>query len=296
MSIDVKVGHLNVHQPASDSVRRYNIDELFKRVLPGGVATLNEIGKSADHRYIAGKSRGIGYYLSGELGIVWDAARFEKVTTYKYRIQLGGHIGADGVKGGDDRRVGPSRWLIIAVLRDRASGIVFQVVCTHLMARADTAHKWRRPLRAASIKLAGLRINNIAKTYPNGVFNGDMNYIAPRIDWPYLAEIELPSPATYGKRLRYDRGYVFGAVKLKGKVDTFNARSDHKGIVYTVTIGDGPTVGAPATGTIVKGHVTPVAKNRPPVKHPWASKSAKWKRRYPKLWRRILAWRKANKN
>src|SRR4051794_18733885 len=101
MSIDVRVSHINVHQPATDITRRFNIDGVVALVKNGGVGTLNEIGKAADHNYIASlTSQGVGSYVYGELGILWDAERFDKVAADKYQIMTGGHVGADGRAGG----------------------------------------------------------------------------------------------------------------------------------------------------------------------------------------------------
>lgn len=305
MSTDVRVAHINVHQPANDATRRYNIDGVVNYVLAGGVGTLNEIGKPADHAYIASlRDKGVNSYVYGELGVLWNTQRFARVSATQYRIMVGGHVGADGGPGGDSRRVGPSRFVVVVVLQERSTGIKFQVCVTHLVAKADTSAKWRQGIRAASIRVAGLRISALNKQYPNGLLNGDMNFAGPRLDFPYLAEIQLPLLRTMGG-MHYDRGFVWGETKLVGSMETFTRRSDHLGFVYTVRIGDGVSVDVPPVSNVGTGRVVvkPVPKPKPapkhfpgaPVKHPWASKSRSWKRRHGRLWRKIVIWRKHHK-
>lgn len=300
MSIDVRVSHINVHQPASDAIRKYNIDGVVKLVKDyRGVGTLNEFGKSVDHKYLA-SINGIGSYIYGELAVLWDESRFERVLATRYLIMRGGHVGADGKPGGDDRRVGPSRWLLLVVLRDKATGITFQVNTTHLVARADTVAKWRRGIRAASIKLTGLFISKINNRYPNGVLNGDMNFVGPLLDFPYLSETQLPTLSTFGN-MHYDRSFVWGEVKLTRPARTFKRLSDHLGFTFVMTIGSGSTPNVPpishtGTGSVKPkpskpGHVFPGA----PVAHPWAPRNRRWRRLHPIVWRRILRWRKNHK-
>lgn len=292
MSIDVRVSHINVHQPATDAVRRYNIDGVVGIVrATQGVGTFNEIGKAPDHRYIASlKPHGIGSYVYGENGIVWDARRFDVLLRAKYRIMVGGHVGADGKPGGDSRRVGPSRYVLIVVLRDRKTGYTAQFATTHLVAKADTSAKWRRGIRAASIALAGLRISRINRNYPNGVLNGDMNFTGPRLNFPHLAETQLPLLRTMGNQ-HYDRGFVWGNVRLIGKVSTFRRKSDHLGFTYTVRIGDGPTPNVPPVSHTGDG-VKPGPKQRALLVRIWRHRTRRWKRRHPRLWRRIVQLRR----
>lgn len=291
MSIDVNVAFINVHQPATWDKRKYNINGVVALIRNNGVGALNEFGKSTDHQYLQSlKSQGIYSHIHGELALLWDARRFDLVEKHTYRIMVGGHVGADGTRAGpDNRRVGPSRFLIVVVLRDRKTGEVFVAGTTHLVARADTAHKWRRGIRWASVKVSGLRLAQLAKKYPNGFLIGDMNWVGPRINWPYLNEVQLPLLRTHGNQ-KYDRAYKWGQAKLvPGTLKTFVRKSDHKGIKFTIRFGDGVPVDVPPVShTDGQGGIKPGPKIGRWER--WArSLSPRWKRQHPRRWRRIKA-------
>lgn len=307
MTIDVRVAHINVLKSTTAEKRHYNIDGVVEYVLTGGVGTLNEAQSDISYtRALAEKGR-VGVYHVNELAVLWDTRRYEAVYKNYFPIMQGGYVGADGTrKGPDNRRVGPNRYLLVVVLRDKSTGITFQAATTHLVAQADTKHKWRRAIRAASIRVAGLRIAALNVRYPNGFLNGDMNYRAASLDFPYVSETQFPTLVTYGTASRYDRAYGWGQVRLlPGTIRTFTRKSDHKGITYVVRIGAGIPV-PPPKPVIIKpspeperDFPSPGDSKAPwvlygaPVAHPWADRSVKWKKDNPRLWKKIVAWQNA---
>jgi hypothetical protein len=294
----------NVERPDNTADRRYSLRVAISK-MEGGAGVLNEI-HSADLAYLGAQAHhyGLSVYRYGTNAILWNRniARLEFRRTKM--LMRGGYVGADGVatprKGDDDRRVGPNRYMLQVGLYFPEINYRLQIDGTHLMAKKDTSAKWRRPLWEKSVQVGGDLIADALDTHPNAIIAGDLNSREYR-DWPTVPDLVIKTPSTHGASAHYDQIAAVGRLRVTN-VKRFKTRSDHWGIVCTVHLSNeySPLIKALEPKKVKKP--TPVTnwiKQGSPVKHPWAKRSALWKRRHPVLWRKILrfqaAWRRKNR-
>lgn len=201
------------------------------RVLDNGdIYTTGEGQK--DHAYLRGRP-GFDEYIQGELAIGWRRSKFEKIGSWHEQVTRGGKIGSG--RPGDHRRRGPSRLVAMVALRVKATGEVIIVATHHAIAKADTAHKWRRPLRDEGFADVADAVNWFAKKHPGAgvILTGDLNTRGRITIFKRAGLVEVPTKATFG-RLRYDRIYRKG---LSVKVLRYkNTPTDHAAIVSRVTL------------------------------------------------------------
>lgn len=282
-TVNVPLAYTNVRAPDPIDQRHATITATLDRVNAKGEGLAAFVEANLDQAYIraAAASRGMSTVGAGELAIVYDRTRYALARPPgNVRIMVGGHVGADGVatprKGDDDRRVGPSRWLLSVELTILGAAAEFGLDLWHPLAQVDTSNKWRRALWAASARIAGIQIAARRRLTPNRLLIGDTNRNIPRVDIPGLPEVEVPSPATMG-RARYDRAHRMGALTVAGnRLTAFSTHSDHKGLEGTLVVPTGPSSSAPVSTPTQPPAVRPAppkpAKLRRPVPFPWRAK------------------------
>lgn len=294
----------NLQSPDSYLLRRESMREALNH-MRGGCGVLNEIHGS-DIAYLGAQAslRGLAVYRYGSNAVLYTP-RLIKLDFKRAKLLMrGGYVGADGVatprKGDDDRRVGPNRYMLQAGLTIKSINFRFQLNGTHKMAKKDTTHKWRRPLWERAFAVGGDLIADALDTHPTAITSGDLNSRDYR-DWPGVPDVVIRTPATYGKGAHYDQVSATGRVRVTD-VTTFVTRSDHKGVKCLLHFSHAyaPLKAALEPKRVKKAVAVKAKKVKvnwlrrgAPVKHPWAGKSPEWKRRNPRLWRRIVAWRKA---
>lgn len=199
----------------------------------GDIFTLSEVIK--DHDFIA-SVKAVDSYVVGELGIGWDASRFEKVEARYRQVMRGGRRGALRRTRRDRRRRGPSRGVARVLLRDIETREWVLAFTHHAIAKGDTKHKWRRPLRRQGFLGVVREIKRAQAKYPDVpiILTGDLNTIRWRILVFARAGLrQVKTPATFG-RLRYDRIYVSKDVKVSG-IKRERTAGDHKALIATIT-------------------------------------------------------------
>lgn len=203
------------------------------RVLDNGdVYTTGENQK--DKAYLRARP-GFDEYVVGELAIGWERAKFAKIGSYHKTVMEGGRQGAANTPGRDNRRRGPSRLVAMVALRELATGETVIIATHHAIAKADTQHKWRRPLRDDGFREVASIINWFAARHPGAdvILTGDLNTRGRISIFKNAGLTEVVTPATFG-RLRYDRVYRKGASVTN--VRTKRTGTDHKAIVARVTL------------------------------------------------------------
>lgn len=216
------LAHINIESPDPAWQNKQTIHAALRR---GQVVCFNELKEAAAHAALKA-AKGFDCYIHGENAIAWDAQIFELVASGNHVVMHGGHVGADGLPGGADRRrVGPSRTVAWAVLRHKASGKLVIIATHHAVAKADTSQKWRRDLRDASFDEVGAVLHEVHhEHHAPMLLTGDMNTIGRiRID----GMREVKTPPTYG-HFRYDR--IFQLQAHVRDVRTFRTHSDHLGL------------------------------------------------------------------
>lgn len=237
------LGHANIQQTDNARDEAATVDELFDHA---DVITWNE---ARDAGTLIRNRPGWKAAVAGGLGISWKTDKFELVDHGSRVVMQGGHVGADGHRGGDDRRVGPSRLVLWVVLREKATGRLVLIATHHTVARADTVAKWRRGIRARGWGGVVVELVAARRKYPSAklILTGDFNTIGAITAFVSLGVREAKTPATHG-RARYDR--IFGAVS---NIRTLVTRSDHRALLATVTL----------TGAIDPAPVAPVLPAKP---------------------------------
>lgn len=226
--------HTNVEQPDPTAARHATI---HATAALADVFTLNECGK--DHAYVKALS-GFSDLTVGENSIGWRPEKFTRVDAGSRKVMRGGRLGRPGQRARrrrDRRRRGPNRYVLWVVLREKATGRDVIVATHHAIAKADTAHKWRRGLRRQGFRAVGRELLRAMRRNPSAalLITGDLN-TKGAVNFAGPSEVEVPTPKTYG-RLRYDRLFKAGPVSV-GKVGTFKTHSDHKGLRATITLLD----------------------------------------------------------
>lgn len=288
----------NLEQPDNMMHRRESMRAALDR-MKGGAGVLNEIhGDDVGYLAAEAKKRGLRVYRYLSNALLWSPEVFKLDFRRAKRLMTGGYLGADGTPAGpDNRRLGPSRYMLQAGFTVLAIGFRWQLNGTHLMAKKDTTHKWRRPLWEDSVEVGGDLIADAMDTHPNFTSAGDLNSREYR-DWPGVPDVVVKTPVTHGKSAHYDQVANGGRVRVS-HVQRFRTRSDHWGVVLWLHFSHEFTPLKPALEpkkvkarpTSTKVRVNWLARGAP-VKHPWAPRSARWKRRHPRLWRRIVAFRR----
>lgn len=197
------------------------------------VFTLSEVSK--DHAAIRALLE-FDDWTVGELSIAWRKDKFELVDKGQSQVMQGGRLGA-GFRRRDKRRRGPSRLVIWVVLREKSTGLLILVVTHHAIAKADTAHKWRRRLRAQGFRGVVREILRARRRHPGiaRVMTGDLNTMGRITAFARSGLRQVPTPATYG-RLKYDRIYKAGPVLVDG-VRRVQTAGDHKALTARVRLG-----------------------------------------------------------
>lgn len=293
----------NLHGPDPSATNRHKTILAFLKAADGGLGGFNEL-RTADRTFIRNEAaaRKMRIFIAGEDGMVWDPTKFSNGKARIKKIMTGGHVGADGVatakKGDDDRRVGPNRYGIYLPLRVIALGLDIEFDVTHTMARSFTKNKWRLPLFKRSIVSLGAGVQE-----EEGIMVGDMNSPA-YINLPGVADVPVPTPPSMG-RARYDQILKWGKHILVSSVRSVNTPSDHHMIVATVTFYRSAKSPQPPTTKPTSPHATKPTLPKPgnsgvswrkygsPVAHPWAKRSASWKKRHRTTWAKIVKWQAA---
>lgn len=194
-----------------------------------GIGVLNEINpKDAAYYRKYMRANGLTWFRRGQVAIVWDADLLQVHACGIRRIMKGGHVGPGG------KRVGPNRYMLKwkgHFVGDSKARLM--VLGTHLMAKSDTEHKWRRPLFARSVRNAGLYIKRSLKNYPDGFIAGDMNKLK-YVDFPFVDEEHVITPPDFG-RARYTQVHTFGKLRVTN-VQEFTTPSDHDGIEFDAVL------------------------------------------------------------
>jgi hypothetical protein len=198
------------------------------------IFTLSEANK--DHGAI-NALLGFDNHTIGELSIGWRTAKFTVVDKGARQVMVGGKRG-DGSPG-DRRRRGPNRWVAWVVLNERATGKDVLIATHHAIARADTQHKWRRPLRAQGFlgTVNELRAARARHRDAQVILTGDLNTVGAITAFVTLGVREVKTPATFGRN-RYDRIYSTDTLT---NLTTFATGSDHKALGAIVTLGNTTT-------------------------------------------------------
>lgn len=295
----------NLHGPDKNVGHRHNTITAFLNAVKGGIGGFNELNaKDAAWFRDEVAERRLRFYRHGQIGAVWDPTVFALAGKPRVRkIMQGGHVGADGTRQGpDNRRVGPNRYGVYVPLTVIVVDFDFEFDVTHLMARSFTAHRWRIPLFRRSV-------NELADGVlsENGILVGDMN--SPRaLNLPGVADVAVRAPATMGRQ-HYDQILRWGQHIFVHGVKAVNTPSDHhmlKGLItfyrdpqdHLIAPPTTPTPNAPRpSGSLPKPGTSGVRWRRygAPVRHPWAKKykTKRFKRRRPRLSRRIERWKAA---
>lgn len=251
----------NVEAP--DSAR--DSEATMKAVLDwADVVTLNEMIE-ASSRVSLDKFTTFDHYhpagTAGNLAIAWRKTKFKSAgPAGALLVMLGGHVGADGTtKGPDNRRVGPSRYVIWKPLVEVATGRLVVIATHHAVAKADTTAKWRQDIRADGWAGVGTALAAVKRQYPGASFviAGDMN-ARGRVDFPGFPETEVGSPSTYGSS-RYDRMFVAYGARATGVI-TKVTKSDHKALLGIISLPGDTTPPVPGGRPIV---VKPIPKPTP---------------------------------
>jgi N-acetylmuramoyl-L-alanine amidase len=230
----------NVQQPDPASHR---LDTIATTARGADVIAFNEANK--DHGAITAL-QAFDEYIVNELALAWRLDKFTLIDKGNRLVGRGGRLGAEGSGTRDDRRRGPNRYVAWVVLRELATAREVLIATHHAIARADTVAKWRRPLRRSAFRNTGTELQRAARRNPSVVgmlIVGDLNTIGA-VNYPGPREVEVNTPATYGRRLRYDRIHREGEVAVSG-VRVFKTRSDHKGLEADITLGGVPTPAPP---------------------------------------------------
>lgn len=286
----------NLHGPDSSVDRRHRTIFSFLKAVEGGLGGFNELN-SSDLAYLRDEATRLGLkvFRHGEDGVVWDPSIFTAGTARVKKIMTGGFVGADGIHtayaGDDDRRVGPNRYAIYIPFEIKAVALKFEFVVTHTVAKAFTTEVWRLGLFRRSIASLGAGIQ-----LDDGILVGDMNK-PTAINLPHLMEVPVKTPASMGNA-HYDQILRWGSHISVRNVSAVNTPSDHHMIVATASFYRAGVVSVPST---VPKVVLPKPgdsnvdwlKQGAPVRHPWAERSPRWKRRHKRLWARILKWQTA---
>ena len=220
------LGHCNIQQTDSASNELRTIGAVASKC---DVATWNE---ARDAKNSIGALNEFDSYVRGGIGISWRVERFECIGKgIRYVMKGGRHRG---------RRLGPTRYVMWALLEEKATGRKVIIATHHSIAKADTDNKWRRPFRAAGWAKAVTELRAVQKRHPGVplVFDGDWNTIGKVTAFAALGLREVKTPTTFGKRLRYDRIHANTGVS---NVRTLTTRSDHKALLATVTLGGAAT-------------------------------------------------------
>lgn len=294
----------NLHGPQKNPKIRHATIESFLKAAKGGFGGFNELNPK-DKRVIETRAAvyGLKIYIFGLNGAVWDPKVATAGKPRVKKIMQGGHVGADGVatpkKGDDDRRVGPSRFGIYITFTMVAFDLEWEFDVTHLVARWQTVARWR-------VNIANRSIVSLAQGVvdDDGILVGDMNSRF-HINLPGLNEIPVKSAATMGKAI-YDQVLKWGKHIYVSPMRAVNTGSDHHMLVGMITFyrearANFPAstpparpVPKPANPTKLPKPGTPKVnwkKYGSPVAHPWANRSARFKRR--PLWTRIVKWQTA---
>lgn len=271
----------NVHQPGTTAARHKTINMILDRAR-GGLASFNEAGKDAAYIAAAAHARGMSAWTVGENGLAWDQDLIV-IARFRWLIMVGGpHAGPGG------SRVGPNRYLMIVVLWDPKTRLAFFHSTKHDIAKADTSHKERRPLRTSGWKRAGYYVAQILDDVPSGILSGDTN-TAGRQDLPGVPDVTIATPATFGHN-HYDKLSRFGSATVLHPVAE-NTPSDHHMLHGTFRVigipGNKPTVDMNSTGSVATQIHGATNSGQPPV-DPRTRYSRRWRRRHPIRWRRIL--------
>lgn len=300
----------NVHGPDKNAEHRRKALRQWLNAIKGGYGGINELS-SRDYAYLKHEAaiRGLDVHIYGQNAIGWAPHVIHMTDVRSRKIMTGGNVGADGVatskKGDDDRRVGPSRYCMYGQCTPVAFRFEHEVDEIHTMARAFTKHRWRIPLFRRAMKKVGAGI-----TRKHGIIGGDVNTNDyDEFNLTGVDEHVVKTPGTFGHN-RYDQIRVWGSLRVTN-VREEATPSDHDMVKATVLIPipDGTVPVEPdEPGTPPAPHPKPKPKPKPfgpkpgaghvnwrkygaPVRHPWATRSARWKRRHKRLQRRIVAWK-----
>lgn len=216
------LGHANIEQPDPLSHQLNTVKEVRDHC---DLATWNE---AMDTAGALKAMSGWETRTTGGLAISWKVDRFDLIGAGSSRVMTGGkHKG---------RRLGPNRYVLYVLLRERATGRALILATHHSIAKADTDNKWRRSFRSAGWRNVVSVLREVKKRHSGIplILTGDMNTIRGITAFVSLGVREVKTPATFGKRLRYDR--IFATTSVSN-VHTLTTKSDHKALLSTVTLG-----------------------------------------------------------
>ena len=279
----------NLHRPGGTTARRVSITRFLDHA-KGGMGGFNEFN-SADIGFMhqQATARGLSVYSYGTNGIVWDSTVVRKLRITPRLISHGGSVGADEVKGqGGDQKVGPNRYVLIGVFTPIKFNKPFEFDVTHMAHQAFTKMKWKAPLWFRSEKRLAHWI-----TLKDGMLTGDTNR-GPVLNLAGVNDVAEAAPPTFGGA-RYDKFVRWGDTDITN-IGEFHTPSDHNGLKGVLHIYLG--VGIKPSGTPVRPPIKSREKYDPkrwralgaPVPHPFAQRTARWKRAHPAMWRKILAF------
>lgn len=205
----------------------------------GDVFTVSESQK--DHADIKAHAA-MATYSVGELGIGWRKGTFVRAGMGHRQVMRGGRLGVLRAAGRvvpkrlRRARRGPSRLVAWVCLTEVATGQQVIVSTHHAIAKADTTHKWRRPLRRKGFLGVVAELKVAQARFPDAdvILTGDMNARGRIYAFASAGLRQVNTPSTFG-RLRYDRifikhGHVTGVRRAK-------TAGDHKALIATVTLG-----------------------------------------------------------
>ena len=222
----------NVERPDSAA---QNASTLQKVLNNSDLCALNEAQEVSTRNWIKKRQpNGWKSYMSGELILGYKAAKFTGAGHGYRLIMTGGNKGALGSSAKDKRRRGPNRYYQVMNYKEVSTGKMVRHVNTHLIAKAFTTAKWRKPLHRQSVTNLRNAVQALRKSKPGWpiIVSGDMNTTATLNLGPGFKRVACPP--TFGKR-RYDHIYVCGKVSID-QIRALSTYSDHKGLKMRVRL------------------------------------------------------------
>lgn len=220
----------NVEKPDSPA---QNASTLRKVAANCDLGALNEANDGAVTRAIKKlQPNGWRWYLAGENALIFKSAKFTGAGHATRLIMAGGRTGASGSSARDKRRRGPSRYYQVMNFKERSTGKMVRHVNTHLIAKAFSTEKWRKPLHNQSVRNLRKAVQALRKSRPGWpiIVTGDMNTNKTLNLGPGFKRVS--TPPTFGRQ-RYDHIYICGKVSID-HVRTLTTYSDHKGLKMRV--------------------------------------------------------------
>lgn len=175
---------------------------------------------------------------------VWRTAKFAVAkASIVRRITAGGRRGLAGTDASlkmkrryAKRRLGPSRYAVVRLVRELSTGLPVLMVCVHLPARTQTSERWRWAVMRLTMRLLRRLLLACEKRWPGVpiILAGDMNLKDPSdllLGTGWKAVHTLPD---MGGR-RYTQIHTKGAVSIS-HVSEEHTASDHDAVRCTVTL------------------------------------------------------------